>query len=247
MSLASWRWLNTCLPMGSSEWIPYFALLVCAAFVFAIKLSLYQPTSFHTFTLLIFSPILLWGVSKWLCGAVLSTGAKPQQLYSPLWFTVLWDILKTSSLQAVRCSYPSALTCEWFLKGQPCYCQPNIKVPSYLVLSALYLCWMDKQRQHPSKILGGGVSFTSEDLVQILANHEWHDCISISGGKLLWRAGGKWKLMLVIWMDPFIILLTYKINFGIRLCDLDPQITPNESEKIVLIYFCLNSCPKYIF
>ena len=56
-SLLWWRWLNTCLPMGSSELIPCSALLVGAAFASPIKLSLSQPTSFHTFTLLILFPI----------------------------------------------------------------------------------------------------------------------------------------------------------------------------------------------
>ena len=56
-ALLSWRWLNTCLPIGSGESIPYFALLTCAAFALLIKLSLSQPTSFFTFTLLILSPI----------------------------------------------------------------------------------------------------------------------------------------------------------------------------------------------
>jgi len=31
------RWVNTCLPMGSSEWICCFALLVCTAFALPIK------------------------------------------------------------------------------------------------------------------------------------------------------------------------------------------------------------------
>ena len=56
-ALLSWRWLNTCLLMGSSEWIPCFALLAHAAFAFLTKLSLSQPTSFLTFTLLNLSPI----------------------------------------------------------------------------------------------------------------------------------------------------------------------------------------------
>jgi len=42
----SWRWLNTCLPMGSSECIPSFALLACMAFALPVKLSLSQPISF---------------------------------------------------------------------------------------------------------------------------------------------------------------------------------------------------------
>ena len=58
-ALLSWRWLNSCLTMGSGEWIPCFALLVCAAFALPVKLSLSQPTNFLTFTLLILSPIPL--------------------------------------------------------------------------------------------------------------------------------------------------------------------------------------------
>ena len=67
-ALLSWRWLNTCLPTGSSEWIPCFALLVRTAFALPIKLSLSQPMSFLTFTLLILSPIPLGereGVAVW--------------------------------------------------------------------------------------------------------------------------------------------------------------------------------------
>ena len=56
-ALLSWRWLNTCLLMGSSEWIPCFALLVRGAFASPIKLSWSQPTVFFNFTLLILSPI----------------------------------------------------------------------------------------------------------------------------------------------------------------------------------------------
>ena len=60
-ALLSWRWLNSCLPMGSGEWIPYFALLAHAGFTLPVTLSLSQPTSFLTFTLLILSPVPPWG------------------------------------------------------------------------------------------------------------------------------------------------------------------------------------------
>ena len=63
-ALLSWRWLSACLPMGSSEWIPCFALLACAASALRIKLSLSQPTSFLTFTLLALSPIPLGGTEQ---------------------------------------------------------------------------------------------------------------------------------------------------------------------------------------
>ena len=68
-ALRCWRWLNTCLLMGSSELFPCFDLLACTAFALPTKLSLSQPTSFLTFTLW-FSPhpTVKW-VSKWLCGA----------------------------------------------------------------------------------------------------------------------------------------------------------------------------------
>jgi len=52
------KWMNTCLMvMGSSELIPSFALLVHMAFALPIKLSLSQPTSFLSFTLLIVFPL----------------------------------------------------------------------------------------------------------------------------------------------------------------------------------------------
>lgn len=52
-ALLSWRYLQTCLPMGGAERVPCFALLVCAAFALPTKLSLSQPMSFLTSTLLI--------------------------------------------------------------------------------------------------------------------------------------------------------------------------------------------------
>jgi len=58
-ALLPWRWLNTRLPMGSGEWIPFFALLAHAAFALPVQLPLSQPTSFLTFTRLILSPIPL--------------------------------------------------------------------------------------------------------------------------------------------------------------------------------------------
>jgi len=64
-ALLSWRWLNTCLPMGSKEWIPCCALLAGMAFALPINLPLSQPMSFLTFTLPILSPHpTMGGVSK---------------------------------------------------------------------------------------------------------------------------------------------------------------------------------------
>jgi len=67
-ALLSCRWLNTCLPVGSSEWIPYFALLACAVFSLPIKLLLSQPVCFLTFTILILSPSHCGRMNKWLSG-----------------------------------------------------------------------------------------------------------------------------------------------------------------------------------
>jgi len=53
--LLSWRWLNVCLLMGSSELILYFN------FALPIKLSLSQHMSFLTFTLHILFSILPGG------------------------------------------------------------------------------------------------------------------------------------------------------------------------------------------
>ena len=60
-ALLSWKGLNICLPMESSAWILYFALLVRTAFALSIKLSSSQSMNFHTFTLLILSLIPLGG------------------------------------------------------------------------------------------------------------------------------------------------------------------------------------------
>jgi len=51
-----WRWLNTCLLMGSGEQIPCYAFLAHTAFALPIKMSLSQTVSFLTFTLPIVSP-----------------------------------------------------------------------------------------------------------------------------------------------------------------------------------------------
>jgi len=45
-ALLSWRWLHTCLLMGSSELIPCFALPAHAAFALPITLSLSQTMNF---------------------------------------------------------------------------------------------------------------------------------------------------------------------------------------------------------
>ena len=88
-ALLPWSWLNTCLPMGSREWIPSFALPAHMAFALPIKLSLCQPTSFLTITPLISSPILPGGVSERLWGADLLTGVKPWHSISKLFCSKL--------------------------------------------------------------------------------------------------------------------------------------------------------------
>lgn len=68
-ALLSWRWLNSCWPLGNwEEEIPCFALLVDVAFALLIKLPLSQPMSFPTFSLLI--PQCCWGEEAWASSSV---------------------------------------------------------------------------------------------------------------------------------------------------------------------------------
>lgn len=59
-----WGWLNTCLSLANGEVIPWFALLACAASALPIELSLSQPMSFLTFTLLIPPVVLQKGTER---------------------------------------------------------------------------------------------------------------------------------------------------------------------------------------
>jgi len=56
-ALLSRKRLNTCLTMGSSEYILYFALIAHIAFALPVKLSLTPPTSFLTSALLFPTPL----------------------------------------------------------------------------------------------------------------------------------------------------------------------------------------------
>jgi len=76
----SWGQLDTCLPMGSSERIPHFALLARTDIATLVKLSLSEPTSFLTFTLPILTPSRREGACKRLRGAELPAGVKLQHL-----------------------------------------------------------------------------------------------------------------------------------------------------------------------
>lgn len=49
----AWRWLNTCLPKGSSQWIPHSAFLACTALPLLTKLPLSQYMVQIQFTILI--------------------------------------------------------------------------------------------------------------------------------------------------------------------------------------------------
>lgn len=76
-----WRWLKTCLVMRSGKLICCFAWLICTAFASPINLSLFQPTSFLTYMLLILSHIPPAGrLSMWLCVYYLWSGFKPWHL-----------------------------------------------------------------------------------------------------------------------------------------------------------------------
>lgn len=71
---------NTCLTMGSSEWIPYFALLVHEAFCFTCLTVLISAHKFFSLLPSWFSPPShCRGVSDRLRGASLPAGVKLQQ------------------------------------------------------------------------------------------------------------------------------------------------------------------------
>lgn len=78
-ALLSWRWLNTCLPLGSSELIPWFALLEHVAFAFPIKLRLPQAMSCVLSCFQFSSPSQCRGERKQLRGAELPAGVNLQQ------------------------------------------------------------------------------------------------------------------------------------------------------------------------
>lgn len=54
----SWRWMKSCWIMGHDDWTLCFALPMCAAFAFPIKLSWSPCRSFLTLTILILSSTL---------------------------------------------------------------------------------------------------------------------------------------------------------------------------------------------
>lgn len=78
--LLSWKWLHICLPMESSEWTLYFALLACKAFPLAIKLPfISNPLVFSLIPLQFSPPSHCWvRVSKRQPGAELLLGVRPQ-------------------------------------------------------------------------------------------------------------------------------------------------------------------------
>lgn len=78
-ALLSWRWLNTCLSLGSSELITWFALLERVAFAFPVKLHLQQAMSFVLSTFQLSSPSQCRGERRQLSGAELPAGVNLQQ------------------------------------------------------------------------------------------------------------------------------------------------------------------------
>ena len=85
-ALFSWRWLNICLPKGSSEWIPYFTLLAWAAFAlptdeFYLNLCMFSLLHFQ------FSLSAHWGQgTKWPYRSQLPTSSNnPQQCVKESW------------------------------------------------------------------------------------------------------------------------------------------------------------------
>lgn len=95
---------DTCLPMGSSETIPCFALLECLAFAFSVKLPLSQPISFLPFTIPILSPVLLMKVREQLCGACLLPGGKPRHAFLVCFDNShqIWSISKSNQCCCIK-------------------------------------------------------------------------------------------------------------------------------------------------
>lgn len=67
-ALLSWKWLNVCLLMGSTEWIPRFDLLLHKVFALPGKPSWPQPISSHTSNLSCSLLHSTWG--EWASGHV---------------------------------------------------------------------------------------------------------------------------------------------------------------------------------
>lgn len=80
-ALFSWRWVTTCLTMGSSEYIPYFALPLSAAFGLLIKPSSSQTQVFLLLSSLFSRLSYCRLLSELLCGAQLPARVNTQQCY----------------------------------------------------------------------------------------------------------------------------------------------------------------------
>ena len=65
-ALLAWRWLNTCLPMGSSEWIPCFAFLARMVFLYLLSCLYLNPRVFSLLPFQFSPPSHQRGVPKQL-------------------------------------------------------------------------------------------------------------------------------------------------------------------------------------
>ena len=140
-ALLSWRWLNCCLPMRSGEWIPSFSLLMWVAFVLPIKVSLSQPRSFLTFTLLSLPLILLQ--RERVCGCV-GLGC---------WLGLNQDSIPSHSLwgtqwNEVRARYNACLLHVMLAEGYFFWCEGN-----FLFLFLEWDSW-EMWRQQPCSLTG---------------------------------------------------------------------------------------------
>lgn len=102
-ALLSWVPLNTCLPMRSDEWIPWFALLACLAFALPINLSLHKPMGFLTLPIQFSAPPHLhsWMSKQEAAWAWLLAGVKPQQAHN--YIRSVFSILATLQQLTMFC------------------------------------------------------------------------------------------------------------------------------------------------
>lgn len=88
-----YRWLNTCLHLRSSKLIPYFALLLCAAFALPVKSIFISVHGFSHFYLSSSLPHAIdGGVSEQLCVPELLPGLKQLQLAALLIHQLVYNM-----------------------------------------------------------------------------------------------------------------------------------------------------------
>lgn len=140
-ALLSWEYLNTCLPMERSEWIPCFALLVML--LLHLLNCLYLKAWAFSLLPFWFSPPSHCAGCEWLCGVWLQAGVvgwiKPLITYITLLSMKKQLYLPTQKVRAVFCK----------LKSCQCFCTKcYISTGKYLDFQLLLLHALLRNLQH---------------------------------------------------------------------------------------------------